>query len=104
MLRIDEGTPLSDVFADKVGHISALIIESLSDTDEIYILEIAYGAAKTNITRHRFMSGVANKLPGVMYVRIRAPQIPAGEEIYWRMAGFADDAICKIHVRYHFHE
>lgn len=103
-LDIDgDGNTLSSKLADNISHISAVIIEDLSDDDEVYDLEMAYGAGKTNIGRHRFLSGEVKKLSGVMYIRIRAPEIPAGETIYYRMKCSQGDATCEIHVRYHFH-
>lgn len=104
-LDIDVGSDtLSSKFADNIGHISAVIIEDLSDADEVYDLEIAYGAAKTNIGRHRFLSGEVKKLSGVMYIRIRAPEMPAGETVYYRMKSTKASVTCEIHVRYHFEE
>lgn len=103
-LDIDgDGDTLSSKLTDAVCHISALIIEDLSDDDEVYDLEIAYGDDKTNIGRHRFLSGEAKKLSGVMYLRIRAPEIPAGETVYYRMKCSKALATCEIHVRYHLH-
>lgn len=96
------GDTLSSKFTDAVGHISAVVVEDLSIDDEVYDLEIAYGADKTIITPHRFLSGEVKKLSGVMYVRVRAPQMPAGETIYYRMKSEEALATCQIHVRYHF--
>lgn len=103
-LDIDVGSDtLSSKFEDDISHVSAVIIEDLNTDDEVYDLEIGYGAAKTNIGRHRFLSGEVKKLSGVMYIRIRALEIPAGETIYYRMKCSLGGATCEIHVRYHFH-
>jgi len=86
-----------------MGHITAMFIETLSEIDTVYMLEIAYGATKVLITTGRF--GGATKFqvpPGNL--RFWAPDIPAGETVYYRMktaTAVADTAI--IHFRYHIH-
>jgi len=96
-----------DTFSSKVAttaqHLSGILIEDLSAKDKCYLLEIAYGADKTNVLRHRFISGTAPKLPAIQFVRIRAAQIPAGETVYYRMKCETASATCEISLRYHSH-
>lgn len=101
-LDIDgDGDTLSSKFADSIGHISAIVILDLDTQDKVYILEIAYGDDKTNLIRQAFMSGDVKKLSGVFYQRIRAPQSPAGEKVYYRMKCETAEATCILSVRYH---
>lgn len=94
---------LSDKATSNI-HISAVNIEGLSDDDNRYMLEVAYGDSETVVVRHRFVSGVAKKLAAVVHSRIRACFIPAGEEIYYRMMCEVAGATCEVSIRYHPHE
>ena len=107
--EIEDDTPVTPVkFSSKAAtedlHICAIQIEALSDDDNRYMLEIAYGDAKTVVARHRFISGVTKKLEAVTFARIRARHVPAGETIYYRMKCEVAGGTCEISVRYHFHE
>lgn len=83
-------------------HITALQIEDDDTDEEIYVAEIAYGAAKVVIARHRFGSGT--KAIGPMnQVRFRPLIIPAGEVIYYRMKCETAGAIAVVSFRYHLH-
>lgn len=97
------GTTFSSKLAEVIGHISAILIEDLDTVDKRYLLEIAYGADKTNMLRHRFLSGDAKKLAAVNYMKIRAEEIPAGETVYYRMKCETAGATCEISLRYHTH-
>ena len=96
-----------DTFSSKVAttaqHISGILIEDLDTVDKCYLLEIAYGDDKTNVLRHRFISGTGPKLAAIQFVRIRAAQIPAGETVYYRMKCETASATCEISIRYHSH-
>ena len=96
-----------DTFSSKVAligqHISGILVEDLSIKDKRYLLEIAYGDAKTNVLRHRFLSGEVKKLEAIQFVRIRAEYIPAGETVYYRMKCETAGATCEISLRYHTH-
>ena len=96
-----------DTFSSKVAsigqHISGILVEDLSIKDKRYLLEIAYGDAKTVVLRHRFVSGEVKKLAAIQFVRIRAAQIPAGETVYYRMKCEEAGATCEISLRYHTH-
>ena len=66
-------------------------------------MEIAYGDDKTNVLRHRFISGEEKKLEAITFMRIRAEEIPAGEKVYYRMKCETASATCEISLRYHVH-
>jgi len=94
---------LSALFAAADGHISSLCIETLSEDDTLYMIEIAYGSAKTIITRGRFAGATKFESP-TEHLRFWAPAIPAGETVYYRMktATSVADTITG-HMRYHTH-
>ncbi|GAG53560.1 unnamed protein product, partial [marine sediment metagenome] len=50
-------TKLSDAFATEPGHITSIIIETVSDNTALYMYEIAWGVAKN--------PGKAHKIPCV---------------------------------------
>ena len=98
-----DGDTFSSKVATETGHISGILVEDLSDKDKRYLLEIAYGDDKTNVLRHRFLSGEVKKLAAIQFVRIRAEAIPAGETVYYRMKCETALATCEISLRYHTH-
>lgn len=85
------------------AHLSAVIIEQASIVDEVYILEVSYGAARTNVARVRFISGERVFLPPIQMMKIRAALIPAGQTIYYRMMAETGGATANVSFRYHFH-
>jgi len=94
-------TKLSDSCVVDPLHITALGIETLSEEDAIYMIEIAWGAAKTLITSGRFAGATKFQTP-TEHLRFWAPHIPAGELIYYRMK--TDTAVADtttVHFRYH---
>lgn len=97
------GDTFSSKLATENGHISGILIEDLDTVDKRYLLEIAYGDDKTNVLRHRFLSGEVKKLAAVQFMRIRAEDIPAGETVYYRMKCETAGATCEISLRYHTH-
>ena len=99
----NNATTLSSKFAVADGHITEIGIESLSDVDTVYMIEISYGASKTLITSGRFAGSTKFDSPSD-HLRFWAPKCPAGETIYCRMktgTAIADTAL--IHFRYHTH-
>lgn len=102
--EIEDG--LGNKFSDKITaitHISALMIEDANIKDKTYMIEIAYGDAKTPVTPYRLISG-ETKLPAIQQMRVRADHIPAGEEAYYRMKCETGGKTCNLHIRYHLHE
>jgi len=94
---------MSALFVTNIGHITAMFLETLSELDTVYMMEMAYGAAKTLITSGRFAGETKFQVPPGN-LRFWAPTIPAGETIYYRMktaTAVADTAL--IHFRYHAH-
>jgi len=96
-------TQLSAVFTDDPGHITAALIETISDVNAVYMFELSWGASYTVITRMRF-AGATKFVAAATLSRFWAPIIPAGEQIYYRMkteTAVADT--CTVHFRYHIH-
>lgn len=104
-VEIEDGS--GNKFSDRAVagnmHLSAIIIESANVKDEVYMIEIAYGDAKTPVTPFRFIAGETTKLPPVQESRVRAEYVPAGEKIYYRMKCGDGGKICTLHIRYHPH-
>lgn len=97
-----DGNKLSDAFADAPGHITSIVIETVSDNAALYMYEIAWGDANL-ITSGRF-AGSGKFQAAHIQDRFWAPPFPAGELIYYRMK--TDQAVadtCTIHFRYHAH-
>lgn len=94
---------LSAKFATYPGHITAMILESVSEDNTIYEAELSYGSSKTIITRWRF-AGSTKFLNASHQVRVRGAEIPAAETIYYRMksaTAVADTAV--VHFRYYLY-
>jgi len=98
-----DGTKLSAATAASPGHITSILIETISDDTAIYMFEISWGAANTIVTRGRF-AGINKFQAAHIQCRFWAPPLPAGQLIYYRMkteTGVADT--CTVHFRYHVH-
>lgn len=97
----------ADTFSSKIVnndcHISAVQIESADTSDEVYVIEVAYGAAKIGVVTHRFVSGETVFLPPVQQIRFRPEVIPKGEKIYYQMQCTTGGAKCTLSFRYHYH-
>lgn len=105
---VDSAAPtpnkFSDKFATKAGHISAAQAEEATPADQVFMLEIAYGAAHTVISRARFISGATPKLAAIHQQRIRPSANPAGELLYYRLMCDDGTGTCKVNFRYHYHD
>jgi len=96
-------TKLSAAFATSEGHITAMGIETVSEDNTIYMIEIGWGASKTLITSGRFAGGTKFESPSE-HLRFWAPNFPAGQLIYYRMkTATAVADTCTVHFRYHVH-
>ena len=84
------------------AHLTAVNIEDTSVANEIWMLEIAYGATKVMIARIRFISASLGNLPAITGVRIRSTHMPSDETIYARLMCSAGGEDCKLHLRYYF--
>jgi len=96
-------TKLSASFAASPGHISSMLVETISDNAAIYMIEVAWGAAKNLITTMRF-AGVGKFQAAHIQDRFWAPPFPLNQLIYYRMkteTAVADT--CTVHFRYHCH-
>ena len=91
----------SSKIASNIGHISMIGVEDVSVTDKIYMLEIAYGDAKTVVTRHRILVGVGKVTS--CQTRVRPLKIPAGETVYYRLKCETGGATALVNLKYHFH-
>jgi len=95
---------LSSKFASNDGHVADILVESTESAGQIWSVELAYGEAKVNCGRERFISASVGFIPAAQQMRIRSPHIPAGETIYGRlMCDKAGAETCLIHVRYFLH-
>jgi len=102
-IQDNNSVTLSSKLASIDGHISGLMIENVSIKEKTFLIEIAYGASKTIISRHRFVSGETTKLPAIQQIAVRSDDIPAGETIYYRMKSETAGATCNLSLRYHHH-
>ena len=96
-------TKLSAATATSPGHITSLLIETISDNAAIYMYEIAWGVARNLVTSGRF-AGVGKFQAAHIQDRFWANPFPAGELIYYRMkteTAVADT--CTVHFRFHVH-
>ena len=96
-------TKLSTSFATGEGHITSMLVETISDDSAIYMYEVAWGADKVHITSGRF-AGVGKFQAAHIQDRFWAPPFPSGQLIYYRMkteTAVADT--CTVHFRYHAH-
>ena len=83
------------------AHLTAVNIEDTSASGQMWMLEIAYGVAKTMIARIRFISASIGNLPAITGVRIRSAHMPNGEIIYARLMCDSGGEDCKLHLRYY---
>jgi len=94
---------LSASFATMDGHLSAILIETVSDNTALYMYEISWGAAKVPVASGRF-AGAGKFQAAHTSDRFWAPPLPAGQLIYYRLK--SDKAVadtCTVHFRYHAH-
>ncbi len=94
---------LSSIFSAISGHISSIMIETISEDDTIYMAEIAYGDDKITLVALRFAGGTKFQAPNVQN-RMWPLPFTAGETIYYRMkTATAVANTCTVHFRYHLH-
>ena len=100
---VGDGETLSSKMASYDGHITSCIVESLSEINTIYMLEIGYGASKVIVSRWRFAGTTKFQNPSHQE-SFRGIEVPAGETVYYRLktaTAVADTAL--VHFRYHLH-
>ncbi len=94
---------LSAIFAAVAGHISSIVVETISEDNTIYMVEIAYGVDKVTLETLRFAGGTKFQAPNVQNRMWSLPFV-AGETIYYRMKSATAVAdTCTVHFRYHLH-
>ena len=96
-------TTLSSSFTTNDGHLTSILIETVSDNAAIYMFEISWGAAKTIVTKGRF-AGAGKFQAAHITDKFWAPEIPSGETVYYRLkteTGVADT--CTVSIRTHIH-
>jgi len=91
---------LSSKFALVPGHLSAFVVETVSVNNQLFMLELAYGDAKTIISPMRIYGGSVPK----QETRVYGVMIPAGETVYYRLkCAQPGPNSLTAHIRYHFH-
>lgn len=95
----NNGVTFSSKVAAASGHISVIVVETVSVNNQLYMAEFGYGASNTVITRIRTYSGAVPKQDTRVYSLIT----PAGETIRYRMkCSQAGPQSLTVHIRYHF--
>ena len=95
----NNGVTFSSKFALKEGHVSAMVVEVTSVANKRCMSELAYGDAKTIISRCRLYTGSVPK----QEARLRGITIPVGEKVYYRVKSDQADLTAVLHFRYHYH-
>lgn len=98
------GAKFSDLVTSGL-QISAMKVRSESEGDNLYQIEIGYGAsaeAVAVVDPHELGSGTKH-VEGDEQVRFRPPIIPAGQKIYYQMKCETGGATCIVVFRYHYH-
>lgn len=96
-------TKLSACFDTYDGQIGSMVIESVSEVDTIYMLEVSYGSGNTIVSRWRFAGTTKFQNPSHQ-LRVRSAIVPTGETVYYRLktaTAVADTAL--VHFRYFLH-
>lgn len=91
------GTTLTSKFAANSGYIREIMTHNYSIADEIYIVEIGYGASHTIIGRVKVRSDWTYVLPPTA-----TSLSPANQIIYYRMMCETGDATLRVDFRYYF--
>jgi len=85
---------LSSVFAAQAGYLTELMLYQFSVANEIWIIEISYGAAYDVVARQRVRSDWTYNLD------LLSERIPAGEAVYYRAMSETALATCRANFRY----
>ncbi len=86
---------LTALFGSYAGYINQLVLRDYSVADQMYVIEIAYGASKTIVGRVKVRSDWTYVLD------IKSAMIPAGEIIYYRMKAVTAGTTLKADFRYY---
>ena len=93
---------LSSKFTACEGHFSVIMTEDVSVKDKRYLLELAYGAPKTIISRMRYVAGNV-QIGTKQEATVQGIYVPVGEKVYYRLKCETADATAVVHFRYHYH-
>ncbi len=102
---VDSGaTALSSIFGSADGHVSSMVAHSANQDDTDYMVELAYGAAKTHLSAWRIHSQTG-KLSSSGQSKCRGAHVPAGETVYARvMCATAGAKTLLVHFRHYMCE
>ena len=89
-------TTLSSKFATLEGYLSEIMVSDYSVANEVWLIEIAYGAAKTVIGR------CAVRSDWTWVVELLSRSVPPGEPVYYRAMSETAGATCKARFRYYY--
>lgn len=92
-----DAVTLSSKFSAAAGYLAEMVVEDFSATGKSYIVEIAYGDAKTPVAVKRFLAENEGQ-----ELQIRSCLIPAGETLYYRMMCETTVATCEVCFRYFY--
>lgn len=94
---VDSGaTTLSSKFAITGRFIESIMTHTYSKANELYVIEISYGASKTVTGRVKVRSDWTYR------VNLNSGLIPAGETVYYRMKGETALATLLADFRYYY--
>ena len=94
---------LSAAFAACDGHITSMVTESANQDATIYMVEVAYGSAKTIISRWRVASHISI-VSSSGQSAAAGEHIPEGETVYYRMkCETAGSKTLSVHFRHFCH-
>ncbi|MBA7648184.1 hypothetical protein ES703_55967 [subsurface metagenome] len=96
---------IGNKFSDGItreAHITSFLLEKCETKEKVFMFEVAYGDAKTIVSRYRFIAGVTAKLPPIQQVRIRGDHLPVDEKLYYHMkCEQAGSKTCQLHIRHY---
>jgi len=95
------GNKLSDLYITAHGYVTAIMLETLSEDDAIYMFELAWGADKVIFARGR-TGGSTKFYNPITTARFWPIQFPENVLLYYRLK--TDTAVadtCTAHLRHH---
>jgi len=92
------GVTFSSVFAAQSGYICEVMCYTFSIANEVWIIELSYGATNITLGRQRVRSDWTYLLP------LLCRPVPAGEVVYYRAMSQTALATCLVNFRYFYLE
>jgi hypothetical protein len=100
-VKDNNNVTLSSVFATESGYIGDIAILYTSALENVYVIELSWGANYTDLARFMFVS-TASEYPGAVS-QIKSRRVPAGQKVYYRAMCEADDsATIRVGFRYFY--